>query len=292
MEIVVIKSEDAKLFGHLDPYGLIDRIGFPGAFGLGVIMPGTKSDIVAGLLVATIEGGRLVIEWLATDPECREQGVAGELLKQAFLAAEKLELSEVAVRLTDRMTDPDFGRDPEPYFRDFLFDKEEDGPDYYMIPVSEISKSKDLASKVSDSGIRPLRELSAAEKNQLIAFMSDCEDVYVVPEYISDLSVLDPTLSFVSLAENKVSGAFLTISAGKYHYSVFLGVTSDHIAFSLEQAVAAASEELHISDVLQIRDNGDFTPFMLRGAGNIAKIRQKLLVAEVADFTEYAKSEP
>ena len=60
MEIVVIKSEDAKLFGHLDPYGLIDRIGFPGAFGLGVIMPGTKSDIVAGLLVATIEGGYIV----------------------------------------------------------------------------------------------------------------------------------------------------------------------------------------------------------------------------------------
>ena len=290
MEIVLIKTEDERVFAHLDPYGFIEKIDLPGAFGLGMIMAGKNADIAAGLLVATCEVDRLVIEWLATDPECQGQGVAGALLKKAFLAAQGLGVREVAASLTDRMTDPAFGRDPRQYFRDFFFDIEEEGPDYLVQPVAYISKSRDLANKTKPVDIRSLSGLGATEKNQLIAFMSDCEDAYVIPQYMGNLSAMDPALSFVAMVDEKVSGAFLTISSGRYHYPVFLGATSDHTAFSLEHAVADASEELHLADEFYIRDLGEFTPFMLRGTGNATRVSTLLIKAEVADFTEYAKS--
>lgn len=245
MQIYRLRNEEKSYFDWMDPYGFLSRLALPHYFALAACVKGEDGgDVPSGLLVASIEEERIIIEWMCVAPEIREQGVGDALLDKVFEIARENNFTQVGAGFID---DPDLKEAEEAaseYFRERGFWEDEDRPGEWNIAVDQLginSYFKDDKQSIPEA--KTLSEFSSGEVRNAIKTLGTSDKASRLFDPTIFNADYDLKLSSVLIADDEPCGLFLIVRADDICYPVFMYAESEREKKALILASAKAAQK-------------------------------------------------
>ena len=226
MKAYLLDEKTIGMFQALYP-GEIAEVTAPGRLAVGMM----EEQGPAALLVATIQGTALWIDYLYVKPELRRQGVGGELLF-SFLGKVKAleEITDVYAVCDEEM---------QLFFEEFGFE-----PDYKHPATSYQGVLKDmtgLEAPAKKESVKKLADLSGVQINQLSDGILKSEDAYIgIPLPINPADYMEDSLCY----GDKELKAVLLLKEHNGVVEVAYAYASDHNGPMLMALLAEARASL------------------------------------------------
>ena len=282
IRIYRVLPSDFKPFRIFDPLDRLDLAALPGTVVLGAVnMEDEKDPEPAGLLIATEQEDRYILEWLAVSPHYRNQKVGEELLDMVFSISAKAGLPFFSVRCTREIINNGDG-----YFKTSCFEKEEETGRAYRLPMKEFFQAKSLPDKEDDSVVFSVKDLKAAERDRIRDYVEKTRRLQSLSFRPLKITDADQELSSVWLEDGRIHGVLFLLSCGKRHYPVLVAVDSVNelhalIAHSVTRAKAMKLE----GDDLIVLCPSRHVDHVMQGFVGIEKgFYRKLLTADVSEY--------
>ena len=255
MKIILLNEKNVNAFRELDPFETLDRFSDPECLALGAVSQVGRFDEPAGLLVYTIEQDRLIIHWLFVRSEFREHGLGSYLLMLAFEEADRRDLAQVAVRISDEYDMDDPEQSSWEFFVNDIFKEVEEDEYVWRTSMKEMIKILDRDNVInenasSNAGIMNLRALSAKDRNEAIKSLNKHFSVNIEIPIWELLVKSDPDISFIRKSDNDYVGIISARKESRTLYVVELYSMDDVDEETLFRAVLSCCE-----DVAKITDN-------------------------------------
>ena len=255
MKIILLNEKNVNAFRELDPFETLDRFSDPECLALGAVSQVGRFDEPAGLLVYTIEQDRLIIHWLFVRSEFREHGLGSYLLMLAFEEADRRDLAQVAVRISDEYDMDDPEQSSWEFFVNDIFKEVEEDEYVWRTSMKEMIKILDRDNVInenasSNAGIMNLRALSAKDRNEAIKSLNKHFSVNIEIPIWELLVKSDPDISFIRKNNNDYVGIVAARKKSRTLYVVELYSMDEVDEETLFRAVLSCCE-----DVAKITDN-------------------------------------
>ena len=286
MKTVLLGTKEIRdSFRFMDPYEQMDLLGLPGAFALGTTEEKGEKDVPAGLCVVTQGEDHLVITWLYTRPEYRGTGIGSHLMELVFEEAKARDLSDVMVRISGEYLTGGLLWDPESFFDNDVFTREEEEASEWHTTMERISKfligeEEENEKAANDPRVITLSELSRTERREAVLSLK-AQFRLRFPENFQELmNAADGKLSFFLRKGKSYEGVFLSLRTEKVLYPFLMLTAKEEDEETLSRALMyAAEEELRAKDRIRIRCERTRSEQLLR------KLRLPADVYAVASFT-------
>ena len=145
MKIIRLDEELLDYFGAMDYFDNLHCLVHPGSFALGATMQREDgTDEPAAILVAEVEDDALMIRWLYVKSEYRCCGIGSSLLQMCFQEARERKMKRVLSRISEEYLEAAPEWDPERFFMECLFEKEESVMKEYVLLVSDLQTSAEV----------------------------------------------------------------------------------------------------------------------------------------------------
>ncbi len=255
MKIVLLNERMVHAFRELDPFETLDRFSDPECVAIGAVSQDGEFDEPAGLLVYTIEVDRLVIHWLFVMEEFREHGLGSYLLMLAFEEADRRDLAQVAVRISDEYDMDDPENSSWEFFVNDIFKEVEEDEYVWRTSMKEMIKILDRDNAKNEkastnAGVMTLRALSAKDRNDAIKSLNKHFAVNIEIPVWELLFKSDPDISFIRKNNNDYVGIVAARKKSRTLYVVELYSMDEVDEETLFRAVLNCCE-----DVARITDN-------------------------------------
>jgi predicted GNAT family acetyltransferase len=277
----------------MDPFGILDLLGLPGSFALGATEEKDGFDEPAGLVVVSSSEEQLVIEWMFTVPEFRGRGIASELMMLVFEEAKARELPEVMARISEEyFWDIDYW-DPESFFVNDVFKKEESALSEWDTSILRLSRvlmrdAKENEKAASDPQLVSLKELSKKERGEAAAALRKTYRTWIPKNFEDYLACADEELSLFLGRGEKCRAVLLTGKGGETRYPFFLASKEEEDTEKLARAALYMAEEVvPTHEKIRIRCERRATELLLRKFGLEADIYD--IVTVTAETKVYDK---
>ena len=282
IRIYQVLPKDFEAFRIYDPLDRLDLAALPGTVVLGAVdLEDRKDPETAGLLIATLQEDRYLLEWLAVSPHYRGREVGAELLDTMFAVCERAGLPFFSVCCTREITNTG-----DEYFSSGYFERREETGHAYRLPVKEFFRAKGLPKQEEDSPVVSLKDLRAAEWDQVREYLKKAPHRYQLCAGDVFVTGTNNALSCAWIEDGKVHGVLLLLTVGRRHYPVAAAMDSPDelnalVAYSTQRAKALELDEEELI-VLCSSHNADH--FMQGYAGNEMRFYRRILTAEVSEY--------
>ena len=249
MKTLVINEKWIDRFRALDPFRILDLLGLPGSFALGATEEKDGFDIPAGLVVVSGPEDHFVIEWMFTVPEFRGFGIASELMMLVFEEAKERGVPEVSARISEEyLWDIDYW-DPESFFTNEVFEREESAIPEWDTSMLRLSKgllrsARENEAAASDPDMVTLKELSKKERAEAAGALRKAYRNLIPKNFEGYLSCADEELSFFLGREEKCRAVLLTGKGGETRYPYFLASKDAEDTEKLARAALYTAEDV------------------------------------------------
>ena len=296
MKTLAITEKWIDRFRALDPFGILDLLGLPGSFALGATEKKDGYDVPAGLVVVSASEDQLVIEWMFTVPEFRGFGIGSELMMLVFEEAKARGLSEVSARISEEyLWDIEFW-DPEAFFSNDIFMREESGISEWDTSMFKLSgallqNAKENEAAASDPQLFALKDLSKKERAEAAEALKENYRTRIPEDFESFLSCADEELSFFLGRAEKCRAALLTGKSGETRYPFFLASKDDKDTEKLARAALYAAEDVcSTHEKIRIRCERPATEQLLKKLGLKADVYNIVtMTAEIKVYDEISE---
>lgn len=212
MKISRLTKEQKEFFLDMDPLMMMDRLEFPNTFALIAIQQNETNgeDIPAGLMICSVHGKVLIIDWLCVSAQYRMQGIGEQLLINAFELAAQAGLENVCAYINQ-----EYGRDAicqgeENYFKERLFHREQKLPGEWFTDLRTISSQPYFSRKGANlPQVISLRRLSVTMVRDGLASLAKMKETAMLYPMNGNADALDADLSFLLLDGEKICGGLL-----------------------------------------------------------------------------------
>ncbi len=299
MKVIQMTEEDREIFQHLDPFGKMHFLRFPGAFALAATMEQEEYDIPAGLIIVRTVEDALSVEWLYAAPEYRGQGIGSELLQLVFEEAKEREVEEVSVRISENLLVSSLFWDPERFFLNDVFRQEDEELPEWHTTVDRLGKliaQDDLINEKAalSPEMRPLSEMNASEKKAAAQELKK-ELKNKIPEELPELmSLADERMSFLLCRNGSYAGILLIQKYGDTWHPFLLEVKEEKDAEKLARTALYYSEDhAKPKEEIRIECSRPATEKLLEKLRIPADVYQvAILYAEVKEYEKQLQKSP
>ncbi len=279
-----IRPEDHQFFRIFDPLDRLDLAILPGSLVVGAfrMADSDPEPEPAGLLIASDEGDRYTIEWLAVAPFYRGKEVGSELLDILFRASERRGYDILSARFTYELGIPE-----KAYFTLGFFEQSESERSIYRVSLGKLLGSATLPLPAREKCVISLGEFH--DHGKIMEYIQEACLCYKLSNGILPPWDADPKLSCLWLEEGKICGVFLILSCADRHYPALIAADSDYeadacIAFSADQADELGLHE----DTLILPFKSQSIAFRMRKyIGTEDSFRREILTADVREYLSY-----
>ncbi len=285
IRIFRILPQDVDAFRIFDPLDRLDLSALPGTVVLGAMNMEDENDPdPAGVLIATEQEDRYLLEWLAVSPDYRGQEVGGELIDSVFTASENAALPFFSVCCTREIRNNGDG-----YFNSCWFEKEEETGHAYRLPLKALFNAKNLPKNKEDTAAIALKDLRTTERDLVWEYLEHAKHLHLLCSRPLPPKDADQELSCVWLEDNEIHGALLILSVENRHYPVLAAMDSVNeldalAAFCIDRAIELQLDE----DELIVLCRTRHTDHIMNGyVGNEGRFYRKLLTADVSEFRSF-----
>ena len=280
-----IRPEDYPVFRIFDPLDRLDLAILPGTLVIGAFGMEDNDPEPAGLLIASDEGDRYTIEWLAVAPFCRGQEVGAELLDILFRASERKGYEILSARFTHELGIPEKG-----YFRFGFFERRESERSICRVNLGTLLESPSLPLQAREKFVISLGE---CQDHRLITeYIKDADMRYALSNGILPLKEADPELSCLWQEEGKICGVLLILSCENRHYPALIAADSDYeMDACIAYAADRADEKGLAGDILILPLRSQYIAFrMKKYIKTEGSFRREILTANVEEYLSYGKT--
>lgn len=212
MKISRMTREQKDFFLDMDPLLMMDRLDFPNTFAVIATQQNeaTGEDIPAGLMICSLQGRALIVEWLCVAAAYRMQGVGERLLLSAFDMAAEGKLENICAYIND-----EYGRDlicagQENYFRERLFEREQILPGEWLTDLRTLASQPFFRRNPAASlQAVSLRKLSTTMIRDGVAKLAKMKEAAMLYAMNGSMDLFDADLSFFLLDGEKLCGGLL-----------------------------------------------------------------------------------
>ncbi len=282
IKIYRVLPSDFGEFRIFDPLDRLDMAALPGTVVLGAVnMEDKKDPEPAGLLIATEQEDRYILEWLAVSPYYRNQKVGEELLDMVFSVSAKAGLPFFSARCTREIINT--GDD---YFKTSCFEIEEETGRAYRLPIKNFFQAKNLPYKEDDSVVFSIKDLKAAERDRVMDYVGTARRRQLLSSRPLKITDADQELSSVWIEDGEVHGALFILSRGKRHYPVLVAVdTEDELNILIVHSITRAKAlKLDDDDLIVLCPSRHVDHVMQGYVGTEKRFYRKLLTADVSEY--------
>lgn len=309
MKISRMTREQKDFFLDMDPLMMMDRLDFPNTFALIATLQNEEAgeDIPAGLMICSLQGRALIIEWLCVAAAFRMQGIGEQLLVSAFDMASEGKLENICAYIND-----EYGRElicagQENYFRERLFDREQ------ILPGEWITDLRTLVSRPffqqnppASSQAVSLRKMSTSMIRDGMSTLAKMRESAMLYAPNGNMDLFDADLSFFLMDGEKLCGGLLVQcvkrSLPDVHadipvywtenvlYPVLFGARSEAAASTLLlSSMKAATKKYALDTDVRVILKSSIYEKLCTYILPEKRTNNKLLIADVS---EYKKSDP
>ena len=252
MKVLRLRKEETYYFAWLDPFDYLDRLSLPHYFALAGLEKTGKEDVPTALLVASMSGNNLVIEWLCVDPDKRQQGYGSAMVQELFSIAKRGGIGQVSLRVREEDEMTALWENAADFFGGMFFDREEELPGELraeLFPLSGSAYFQEAGENVkrlkAGEEIRPIRECKAAVLKEAIHTLWNKEEAFRLYEIACNPGEYDKELSMALLRKDRICGLILFHSTENACYPAFFYAESDaDKKMLLRAALDAAADQL------------------------------------------------
>ena len=287
IRIYRVLPSDFVVFRIFDPLDRLDLAALPGTVVLGAVNTEDEKDPEpAGLLIATEQEDRYILEWIAVSPYYRNQKIGEELLDMVFSISAKAGLPFFSVRCTGEILNTGDG-----YFKTACFEKEEETGRSYRLPMKDFFRANNLPGKDDDSVIFSVKDLKAAQRDMVSDYVIKANRRYLLSSRPLKITDADQGLSSVWIEDEKVHGALLLMSCEMRHYPVLVAVDSVNELYSLIAHSVARAKALNLDDdeLIVLCPTRHVDHVMQGYVGTENRFYRKLLTADVSEYPSRIK---
>ncbi len=299
MKTILLNENTARAFRVMDPFETLDRMSTYGCLAYGMVAEYNDEDEPVGLMVNTVEEDRLVIHWLFVDEEYRGHGIGSYLLMLAFEEADRMNLSQVAVRISDEydMGDPDW--DSWGFFVNDIFKNVEEDEFVWRSSMKELEKllSHDSAKNkksAKSNGVFPIKALSAQDRNEAIKSLNKHFSMNIDVPVWELFFNSDPTISFIRKSSDDYVGIVSSRKKNRTLYVAEVYTVDEVDEETLFRAVLSSSEDsFRLTDNIEINiKKRSIERLMDEMKMPGKKYNIEYLTADVSDYRNMKKETP
>ena len=283
--VLRLRPQEHLLFEWLDPFDFLSRAMLPDHFALAAAVRGDDlhGDSSAGLLVASVEEKRIVIEWLCTDPERRNLGLGEKLLSYVFDMAERNGKKEVCALF---QMDSDVGEAQqyaESYFSLLGFDREEEQVGEWEVDMYDLNECfYTQASRKQDARVVCLEEAGNSITRTAMDMFGKNSEASILFDILKIPCEYDKQISCIFMNKDKPGGLFLAYRNSDICIPVFFFSKSrDGALRLLEFAANKMCQTMPAKGRMRIiyadERDGALLEYLFPGK----RIKTKLLVADI-----------
>ncbi len=244
MKIYHLTKTNRDIFRGLDPFERLVILDNPCGFALACITDEKKEPMPAGLLVGTVTGDVITIDWIAVNPFLQGKGIGEKLLLTVYDMADAGKIENICAVISEDYEREDFSKGGGSYFEEHLFEYGEKAFGDFVLSLSELAR---LPYFKQDSARLPkpttLSSFSVDEINGILEKLFSIKGAVSLSEPGYMIDVIDPELGFVFMDGDEPYGGFLVQEAGDYLMPVYYFAESDRegaalILASFEKALS------------------------------------------------------
>ncbi len=229
IKIIRLSPEDLGVISDLDAFYRGDIINSSVGFGIGALYE-TEDDIVmTGLVIGTVMGKDLTIEWMAVDNEFQSQLIGGELLFEIFDMAAATGVERVHAVIHDQYEKAKICRGADKYFRQHIFYEEKAIGDDVLTDLGTIAKSKFMKKPVVEMMPTVLSQVSKKDRHDILTTLAGKKDAICFFDLMSISGGLDDDISIVFYHNDTIVGGLLVYDAGSVLIPVYLWRKADEV---------------------------------------------------------------
>ena len=262
MKTFRIDAETVDYFRGLDPFETLDRLIMKDSFILGATTSqedeSSDKEEPTGLMVCTIEDDRLVLQWLFVVPEYREMGLGSYLLMLAFEEADRRNLAQVAVRISDEYDKNDPSWDSWGFFVNDIFKQADAEGSVWRTSMKDMTVFLEKYRRINENsakatGLIPLEDLSGAELAKAVEELNRSFAVNMDQSVEKLIYSADPKMSFVKKKKDDYVGIILMRMGSRTWYmdALFTGEPEDE-EILFRAALYHCEDRVRLSDNLEI----------------------------------------
>lgn len=207
----------------MDPFQMMGWLEFPGTYALAATdqKQTTGEDIPAGLLICSVSGQSLIIDWLCVSVNYRMQGVGEQLLLKAVEMAKNAGFQTIKAYINE-----EYGRElichgQEQYFKERLFEQERKLAGEWFTDLRTLAAHPffrhNQQTRKSGSSIISFRKLTTQKIRDGIAALAAMHETAVLYDMSHGIgSCYDPDLSYFLMDGEQICGALVVQCITQY----------------------------------------------------------------------------
>lgn len=306
MKISRMTREQKDFFLDMDPLLMMDRLDFPNTFALIATQQNEEAgeDILAGLMICSLQGRALIVEWLCVAAAYRMQGVGEQLLLSAFDMAAEGKLENICAYIND-----EYGRDlicagQENYFRERLFEREQILPGEWLTDLRTLAAQPFFRRNPAASlQAVSLRKLSTTMIRDGVAKLAKMKEAAMLYAMNGSMDLFDADLSFFLLDGEKLCGGLLVqcvkrslpdvhadipvyLTENVLYPVLFCAKSESEASTLLLSSMKAATEKYALDTDVRVILKSNIYEKLCTYILPESRIHSKLLIADVSEYNK------